>query len=206
MNTSNKMHVLSLISHMVESMKELNLLFSKQDEELYNLLRPSDQTIESFTEILVISQDWVAQLKESIIPIGAPDHIITTADVQNAFLKGMEAATFTLDGEHTYKGLHNAVVKWNGWAVPYFDKETAIRILKENEIEYFFLNETIIMPDENGAEPCSPTTIIMPDGNGAEPCSPTDQGLYCIGGWEWTWAVASTPIVRERDTYNPDGL
>lgn len=40
-------------------------------------------------------------------------------------------AIFSIDGEGRYPGIHIPTENWNGWAIPYFKREEARRVLKD---------------------------------------------------------------------------
>lgn len=74
--------------------------------------------------------------------------------------------------------------RWNGWAIPYFDLETARRVvadqsanlpLGEDASNLEWLDDKIVLRD-----------LSYPD---AEPelIGPDLDGLYCVGGRSWTW-------------------
>ncbi len=73
--------------------------------------------------------------------------------------------------EKLYEGKYNPAINWNGWAIPYFTRMIALKILDEQEIGHEILGDDIITADET----YSP--------------SPNNENLYCIGGFSWTWEV-----------------
>ncbi len=81
----------------------------------------------------------------------------------------------------TYEGYHFPGDTWNGWELPYFDKETAERLLKEAGYKYKFdNNQFTIINEEYPDEPEIVTDIhFMVDGK--------QKTLYPFGmGWTWS--------------------
>lgn len=96
-------------------------------------------------------------------------------------------AIFTIGHENnfTFKGIYNPQVNWNGWKCPYFDLETAKKILntqcieacKDSDLSYYTISEY-------------PNGIIEHHSEGVEfsKCV-TFEGIdyYPIGGYNWVW-------------------
>ncbi len=92
--------------------------------------------------------------------------------------KNLVAATFTIDGENKYKGYHNPDIFWNGFAVPYFDKETTLKILEDAGLAYEVRGRYIFTDDEkyycNKGQHTTQIKVAC---------------LYSIGGMEWAWCI-----------------
>ena len=80
-------------------------------------------------------------------------------------------AVFRLDTIQ-YPGFHNPRRTWNGWAVPYFTLDTCLKILEDEQLQNAFIEDGqyfVVGEDEEKYEPV--------------------DGLYCLGGFVWTWEL-----------------
>lgn len=97
------------------------------------------------------------------------------------------ADEFTTDDEKYYPGFHIPAERWNGWATPVFEKETALKILKEYGYPYKEVGENIEFDtsgyegqpeEEKEIEVFKPHIITI---NGKE------KTVYGIGSYYWVW-------------------
>lgn len=94
-------------------------------------------------------------------------------------MENLIEAEFTLfdeiDNPTYYKGVYDPSVEWNGWACPYFDEETAKKIL--TDLKYIWaLNNNMF-------------EFTHPDFEGDDDCDRADNDLYPLGDYAWTWSV-----------------
>jgi hypothetical protein len=102
-------------------------------------------------------------------------------------------ATFVIDGNDPegkqieVKGIHNPAHNWNGFAVPYFDKETAQRLCETlgAELEFSELLDCVLQLEEfnDGIKVLTECGTITIDGV-----------KYYTAGDSWTWLVARHPF------------
>jgi hypothetical protein len=77
-----------------------------------------------------------------------------------------------------YNGWHDPARRWNGWAVPKFDRQTAIAIL--NEYVTKAEGNTFLMATKN--------ELQLLDEMGFLNVWPADEfGLYDVGATDWIW-------------------
>lgn len=100
----------------------------------------------------------------------------------------MKKAFFTIEGEEKFQGITSGQ-RWNGFECPYFDLETAQKILstlqdvdqaKEFGFSYYHFNDDFSLlfeTHEDGTEQYSPITF---------------EGVkyYSIGFCNWVWQLA----------------
>lgn len=92
---------------------------------------------------------------------------------------------FSLNGQGHYPGYARASESWNGFAVPYFEKATADRILADlsdvlGDARYLPKDDCYIYSLTQVSEPCGERGVRIQ----------TDEGPktgYCIGGAAWVW-------------------
>jgi hypothetical protein len=113
-------------------------------------------------------------------------------------------ATFVIDGNDPegqqieVKGIHNPAHNWNGFAVPYFDKETAQRLcetLGGDVLEFSKLLDCVLQIEEfnDGIKVLTECGTITIDGV-----------KYYAAGDSWTWLVARHPfdqLAEELDEF-----
>ncbi|MFI0827256.1 hypothetical protein ACH4Q7_22685 [Streptomyces roseolus] len=104
----------------------------------------------------------------------------------------------SVDDQHVYPATVDLTNRWNGWLSPGFTIDTVRELARHTEeiaeADGYDCNDQIIVIDgqpqpvvlhvrwmyhkeETGAEATDAVEVIKPDAD----------GLYWIGGWEWTW-------------------
>ncbi|REE61478.1 hypothetical protein BX257_4057 [Streptomyces sp. 3212.3] len=104
--------------------------------------------------------------------------------------------------------------RWNGWLSPYFTLDTvrqlAARTQEMAEEDGFDCVDTIHVIDGDTDSDGEPRAVVVHIrwqylGEGAESAAsiiqPNDEGLYGVGGWEWTWHFASWTCACGTDAY-----
>lgn len=131
-------------------------------------------------------------------------------DMSDFFIKEPEAPTyvkavFTIDGECPHVGIHNPKRYWNGWAIPYFTKEEAMRFVKNSPInedctwayneakDEFVFTESIYAKEEDYQPDTYPAEMI--DG----------QKLYSLGGCSLIWSAEEDKVFFHKDRSGRDG-
>lgn len=91
-------------------------------------------------------------------------------------------ATVTGDwNEKSYPALVDEV-RWNGWAVPWFDKATAELVVADQAAMREQYGEDVGTLEWDG------DVIVLTEYAGeSERIAPDPTGRYCIGGWNWCW-------------------
>jgi hypothetical protein len=87
-----------------------------------------------------------------------------------------------------YRGWSNGL-KWNGWAMPYFEFDEAMRYASDtNNTRFDPLKDAFVTKrEDDGEEEIDEATVILVKGRGA-------LKVYPIGAGSWTWSLA-----REED-------
>lgn len=103
-------------------------------------------------------------------------------------------AEFRCDDQVWYKGKHRPNIRWNGWACPYFTRETAEAILRDIPDTTFRYDEArdMIIMTYQGIEDHEWEGILF-DG----------VKMYAIGAYNWTWQDRK-PNVDEMHTEEPE--
>lgn len=91
---------------------------------------------------------------------------------------------FAVDDSNYYPGYHDPEHHWNGWAVPMFDKETAIKICKDLEKPHEEKDGELWV----NLDPESEDSELEKVGPFKEKVDGKEMDLYDIGGSIWVWA------------------
>jgi hypothetical protein len=86
-------------------------------------------------------------------------------------------ATFLIEPDHEFKGFDNGT-RWNGFACPLFDFETASKIAIAMSDGVYSTSVDAFIFDPNSEDPYYFTGIEI-----------EGQKLYPIGGGYWTWVI-----------------
>jgi hypothetical protein len=96
-------------------------------------------------------------------------------------------ARFSIEGDPqapAFDGWHDERARWNGWAVPYFSRETLeagvlAMLLTLDGCAYRWDGETLEITEDDGDERTRYVSRV-------EPVTQDGQSLYCLGmGWVW---------------------
>ena len=112
------------------------------------------------------------------------------------------------DIENIYPAVAYEDHGWNGWAIPFFTKETAVKIVRRQQE---MLAEIIATQDIwwdameplywDGDDIISLYLVDLPNIE-FEVISPNSDGLYAIGSWGWCWQdvkIHGYPSKRELE-------
>ncbi|MEU7093000.1 hypothetical protein [Kitasatospora aureofaciens] len=114
------------------------------------------------------------------------------------------ATRVTLDGPN-FPAMVDLTNRWNGWLSPYFDLDTVRELAKffDEQAEEYGRDavDTVHVIDGGTNLDGTPRAVVakvswmyVPD-EGPVECTeiiePDANGLYGVGGWEWTWYAAS---------------
>lgn len=111
----------------------------------------------------------------------------------------MKEAVFSIDGNGAFVGFHNPDRNWNGWAIPYFTKGEAERVLNELEGDYWSWSydeatDTFTLTETENSDVTTYTG------------EQTDCGkLYCIGGQYLCWVAEDDKTFFHKDHSGRDG-
>lgn len=95
------------------------------------------------------------------------------------------------DGE-PYKCMANPFERWNGWAQPYFTKETLMKVLEDSGVQIKYVTENSILfkfPEQNDNE--------------LEHADKTDQG-WSVSGWCWNIATKDGKAIYSDGSVEDD--
>ncbi len=92
-------------------------------------------------------------------------------EFENNFIEQITSLNDFLDHNEVYKCRANTFFRWNGWAVPFFDRNTVFQILKDQgyRVTRHLENDELLAEDSNGEE-----VFIGKSVNG-----------YTFEGWTW---------------------
>lgn len=104
-------------------------------------------------------------------------------------------AYFTIDSFHKYfEGYHIPNQRWNGWAMPYFEKEVADKVILETHsinIKYEEEKERYFVVEEDGFSYYIDKEIIDTEDG--------EKEVYGIGSGSWIWDYYSLEEVKTRE-------
>lgn len=121
-------------------------------------------------------------------------------------------AQVTVTGNHTYPARIIPGQTWNGWLVPYFTLEIVRQIAAETQAAAERYGhkcvDTVHVIDGGTDEAGQPRAVVVQvswrylDQDGPESvtsvAAPNEDGLYCVGGWEWTWYRVDAPAGEQE--------
>ena len=92
----------------------------------------------------------------------------------------MEKAQFTIDDGNHYEGIHDPSIRWNGWACPFFDFRTSVKILMNGLTDWEFFEDRQVFQVRLHDEP---------EGEYSEFEGQMIDGvmMYPIGAFSWVW-------------------
>ncbi|MFD9047767.1 hypothetical protein [Streptomyces zaomyceticus] len=122
----------------------------------------------------------------------------------------------TIDGTPDYEAVVDPTNRWNGFVSPYFTLDT-VRQLAAETVEWadesdYDCSDTIHVIDGGTDIDGAPRVVVLHihwtyfQDEGPEQVtsiiSPREDGLYCIGGWEWTWSITTWECACTRWDYH----
>ncbi|WP_030200635.1 hypothetical protein [Streptomyces sp. NRRL S-87] len=108
----------------------------------------------------------------------------------------------TADGTTTYPALIDPAERWNGFVIPYFTLGTVRRIAEVHAAlavrDGYDFAPTIHVHEGGVNAEGDPRALVLkiewtwfdqdgPDSGNV--LKPTEDGYYCVGAYEWAWAV-----------------
>ncbi len=112
----------------------------------------------------------------------------------------MKKTVFSIDGSGAFVGVHNPDNTWNGWAIPYFTKEEAIRFL-----EFFQDSEYWKYSYDADTDTFRLIEIANDDVTEWTGEQIDGQTLYCIGGQYLVWVAEDDKTFFCTDHSGRDG-
>lgn len=111
-------------------------------------------------------------------------------------LRKLKKGYFTYDYEKMYEGYYLDSEKWNGWYVPYFEKNVALKIAKDLNNEFFksyfdkdsdsfVIIDKMYIDDKNKNQDKNEYTSFYPAYT--ETYNNQKIKVYSIGGWAIAW-------------------
>jgi len=143
-------------------------------------------------------QKLLLTLEESIAHMSMDDQIKhLSSRLEEIGGTKFRAAEFEFDEGPSWAGFTDGKT-WNGWACPWFDKDTAIAVLdwmgegnsEDYSLTYEVEGELITLIDSNCPE--EPWTL-----------EPNENGLYDFGG-SWTWSEKQHYCALCNNIYDPE--
>lgn len=155
---------------------------------------------------------------DSSLPPGVPPQRISFAAQGGGFVQSLPADEFerhfrptalpgfsltAVSGEWMPEGeslpAYSNGQRWNGWAMPYFTKETALGMLKDNpNVRFDEQQDAFVITafDDEAEDTVCPATLITVD----------DQQIktYAIGAGEWCWDLAPQEDVQQATQADVD--
>ncbi|MGY3341136.1 hypothetical protein ACVW0K_007329 [Streptomyces filamentosus] len=116
----------------------------------------------------------------------------------------------TVSGTTDYDAVVDPANRWNGWVSPYFTLDTVRRLSAEMlglaDAHGYDCADTVHVIDGGTDDDGEPRAIVLHirwvylADEGAQSVTSvveprTEDGLYCIGGWEWTWSITTWDCV-----------
>lgn len=110
----------------------------------------------------------------------------------------------TLDGPETYEAVLDPTDRWHGWVSPRFSLDTARQLAADTasqaEQHGHDSVDTIHVIEGGTDRDGRPRAVVMhirwlyhdegPEAS-VTVIAPDEDGLYGIGGWDWTWSIAT---------------
>ncbi|MFE5795802.1 hypothetical protein ACFQ8C_24955 [Streptomyces sp. NPDC056503] len=112
----------------------------------------------------------------------------------------------TITGTENYEAVVDPSDRWNGFVSPYFTLDTVRQLSADTlamaEAGGYDYADTVHVIDGGSEADGTPRAIVLhiswtflADEGPAQVASiisPREEdGLYCIGGWEWTWSIST---------------
>ncbi|MFB7341275.1 hypothetical protein ACFCZ6_14555 [Streptomyces hydrogenans] len=112
----------------------------------------------------------------------------------------------TVGGTPDYEAVVDPSHRWNGWVSPYFTLDTVRQLAAETidtaDAHGYTDAETIHVIDGGTDSDGEPRAVVLHirwiylDDQGPEKVTSVidpreEDGLYCIGGWEWAWSLTT---------------
>ncbi|WP_030390833.1 hypothetical protein [Streptomyces sp. NRRL S-241] len=111
----------------------------------------------------------------------------------------------TIDDENSYAAVVDPTNRWNGWVSPYLPLDSVRQLSADRMVaadKYGHATVDTIHVVDGGVDlEGAPSVVvlhirwqyILEEGPVAvtSVIAPTEDGLYGIGGWEWTWSIST---------------